>query len=76
MMCCPRCHGSGRVTDRVDKDPYGPVAHIIAVHGFCDCDAGWAAKAREIEAGSAAFEAHCAALAFADAGMSPPSRAA
>lgn len=71
-MSCPRCNNTGRVTDRVDRDPYGPVPYFARIHGFCDCEAGWDLKAREIIAKSDAFEAHCAANAFADDHMTPP----
>ena len=69
---CKRCHGTGRTVERVDMDPYGAIPRTITSHGFCDCDAGWNLKARQIEAAEAAFEAHCAAMAYADAHVSPP----
>lgn len=71
-MTCARCRDSGRIADRVDSDPYGPIPKTTTLHGFCDCDAGAILTARDLALSAASFERHCAAIAYADAHVSPP----
>ena len=69
-MNCHKCRDKGLIHDARDVTPYAATARMVTFSSYCDCDAGFAVKAREISEQNALYEQNRQAREYADSHMS------